>query len=53
MATKDHVYSLLYNFQKDYKAEIVAADLAEQGYDPEQIVIQMHRFNEQALQQRH
>lgn len=41
MIESDSVHKLICNFHQDFKAETIAAEIAEQGTDPEQILIQM------------
>jgi hypothetical protein len=41
MIESDSVQRLVCNFHQDFKAETVAAEIAEQGTDPDQILIQM------------
>ena len=41
MIQGDSLHTILCNFQQDFKAEIIAAEIAEQGIDPDQILLQM------------
>jgi hypothetical protein len=41
MTESDSVHTIICNFHQDFRAEMIAAEIAEQGIDPEQIIIQM------------
>src|SRR3990170_5103636 len=41
MLESDSVHKLICNFHQDFKAETIAAEIVEQGTDPEQILIQL------------